>query len=134
MGRQPHYRHTTFDQRRVMFEEWERLDRRYGSVTGACRKAHVSRNVFYDWKERYLEHGVEGLRHPESRAPKHPRELASKLTDEAAAVKEEHETWGLRRVAAEVARRKGIPIPSHNTVKKALEMAGYTFRTGEEGQ
>lgn len=133
MGRQPHYRHTTFDQRRVMFEEWERLDRRYGSVTRACRKAHVSRNVFYDWKERYLERGVEGLRFPKSRAPKHPRELASKLRDEAAAVKEEHPTWGLRKVAAVVARRKGIPIPSHNTIKKALEMAGYTFRTGKEG-
>jgi transposase len=134
MGRQPHFRFTTFDQRRVLFEEWERLDRRHGSVTRACRKAHVSRNVFYDWKERYLEHGVEGLRHPKSRAPKHPRELASKLKDEAAAVKKEHPTWGLRRVGAEVARRKGIPIPSHNTVKKALEMAGYEFRTGEEGQ
>jgi len=134
MEQPPHYRHTTFDQKRVLFEEWERLGRRHGSVTWACRKAHVSRNVFYGWLERYLEEGVEGLRHPKSRAPKQPRELASKLRDEAAAVKEEHETWGLRKVAAEVARRKGIPIPSHNTIKKALEMAGYTFRAGEEGQ
>lgn len=132
MGRQPHYRHTTFDQRRVMFEEWERRGRKHGSVTRACEKAHVSRNVFYDWLERYLEHGMEGIRHPKSRAPKHPRELASKLRDEAAAVKGEHPTWGLRKVAAVVARRRGIPIPSHNTIKRALELAGYTFRTGKE--
>ncbi len=92
MGRHPHYRHTTFDQRGVMFEEWERLDRRYSSVMRACRKAHVSRNVFYDRKERYLEMGGEGLRFPKSRAPKHLRELTSKLRDEATAVKEEHPT------------------------------------------
>ena len=133
MARQPHYRHTTFDQRRVMVEEWERLGRKHGSVTRACEKAHVSRDVFYDWKERYLERGVEGIRYPESRAPKHPRELAPKLKEDAAAVKEEHPTWGLRKVAAEVARRRGIPMPSHNTIKRALEMAGYTFRTGEKG-
>ncbi len=133
MGRQPHYRFTTFDQRKVLFGEWERLEREHGSVTRACEKAHVSRNVFYDWLERYLEHGVEGLRFPESRAPKHPRELASKLRDDAAAVKEDHPTWGLRKVAAVVARRRGIPMPSHNTIKRALEMAGYTFRSREEG-
>jgi len=134
MGRQPHYRHTTFEQKKVIFEEWERLGRKWGSVTKACRKGHVSREVFYDWKERYLEGGVEALRHPKSFAPHHPRELASKIKDIAADVKREHDHWGLRKIAAEVARRKGIPIPSHHTVKKALLLAGAWFRTREEAE
>ena len=129
MGRQPHFRHTTFDQKKVLFGEWERLGRKQGSVTKACAKARVSRNVFYDWLERYLELGVEGLRFPKSRAPHHPHELASKIKDVAAEVKREKEHWGLRKVAAEVARRKGIPMPSHHTIKKALLLAGAWFRT-----
>jgi transposase len=125
-----HYRFTTFDQRRVLFEEYDRLGRRRGSIKAACAKAHVSRQVFYDWIERYLERGLEGLRYPESRAPKHPRELASKLREDAVAVKEEHPTWGLRKVAVEVGKRMRIKTPAPRTIRKALVLAGFQFREG----
>jgi transposase len=133
MATKLHYRHTTFDQRRVLFEEWDRLGRRRGSIKAGCAKAHVSRQVFYDWLERYLERGVEGLRYPESRAPKHPRELVSKIKDDCVAVKEEHPKWGLRKVAVEVGKRTGRKTPAPRTVRKALVLEGYRFRKGSEG-
>lgn len=128
MAKTVHYRETTFDQRKVLFEEWERLGRKYGSIKAACAKAHVSRNVFYNWRDRYFEMGIEGIRFPESRAPKHPRSVAEEIKDLAVKIKKEDQRRGLRQIAAEIARRTGRKKPSPNTVKKAMIMAGYWFR------
>lgn len=77
---------------------------------------------------------MDGLRFPRSCAPKNTNELASKIANESVAVKRQHPTWGLRKVAAGVARIRNIPIPSHNTIKKALVLAGVWFRTITKGK
>jgi len=129
MSKSVHYRQTTYEQRVVLFEEWERLGHAHGSVTMSCKKAHTSTHVFYNWVERYLEYGIEGLQFPISNAPKMPYERASKIKDTAAAVKKDHPTWGLKKIAAEIAFREKIPKPAAETVKRALILAGmWSFR------
>ena len=44
-----YFRETTRQQRILLFETYEST----GSVNVACEKAHVSRQVFYDWKPRF---------------------------------------------------------------------------------
>jgi hypothetical protein len=46
-----YYGFTTPQQRKLLFETWEAT----GSVTEACRKARVSRGLFYYWKARFDE-------------------------------------------------------------------------------
>lgn len=124
-----YFRETTFHQRTVLFKEWERLNRKYGAIAQACKKAHVSRQVFYDWVERYMEYGIEGLRRPISHAPNHPRERVPEIKEDVAKIKKKHLTWGLHKIGAEVSRMQGSSMPSPNTVKKALILEGIFFRS-----
>ncbi len=39
----------------------------------------MSRGTFYKWKERFLDHGYEGLREPKSHAPHHLRKKEVRL-------------------------------------------------------
>jgi len=59
-----YYGFTTFQQRKLLFETWEET----GKITLACKKAHVSRGLFYYWKARFDEKGYGGLEEFESRA------------------------------------------------------------------
>ena len=56
---------TTAQQRKLLFETWEET----GNVSGACRKAHVSRMTFYYWQKRFYEQSYSGLEEFASRAP-----------------------------------------------------------------
>ena len=47
----------------MLFETWEET----GKITLACKKAHVSRGLFYYWKARFDEKGYAGLEEYESR-------------------------------------------------------------------
>lgn len=42
------------------------LARTLGNVSEACRRSHMDRSSFYEWRRRYRAHGLEGLndRHP----------------------------------------------------------------------
>jgi transposase len=123
-----HTRETTFDQRRIMFEEWERLERKHGSITKACNKVHVSTWVFYHWQARYLESGLEGIREGNSHAPKHPHTRAPEIKEEVVRIKDEHPTWGLKKIAGEYEGRTGQKKPAQDTVKAALCIEERWFR------
>ena len=48
---------TTAQQRQLLFGTWEET----GSVEEACRRAHVSKRTFYNWKPRFEAGGYAAL-------------------------------------------------------------------------
>jgi transposase len=119
--RRTYYRYTTAQQRRLLFETWEAT----GSVTEACRKAHVGRGTFYYWKARFDEQGYAGLEDFEPRGPKEPSWTPSEVEQKVIALRSEHPDWGKKRLADEVAKANNwVPLVSPNTVKRILTDAG----------
>ena len=118
---------STPQQRKLLFETWEET----GSVTQACRKARVSRGLFYYWKSRFDAEGYAGLEAFESR-------VAHKLNykDEAIAqrvieLRRQNRDWGKTRIAQEMAKANNwVPIVSPNTVKRILQDADLWPESG----
>lgn len=124
-----HFPLTTAPQRRLLFETWEAT----GSVTAACRKAHVGRGTFYYWKPRFDKYGYAGLETFASRAPKKPRRTASEIEEKVIALRREHPEWGKKRIADELAKgNQWVPLASPNTVKRILQDAGL-WKAVEDG-
>ena len=116
-----YYRETTPQQRQLLFETWEMT----GSVTQACRKAHVGRGTFYYWKPRFKEQGYAGIAVFASRAPKEHHRIAPEIEQQVLAARREHPDWGKRRMADELAKANNwVPLVSPNTVRRILEDAG----------
>ena len=133
MSKRIHFPLTTASQRRFLFETWEAT----GDVTEACHKAHVGRRTFYAWKPRFVAGGYAALEHFASRAPKHTRLTSLALEQAVLALRQQHPTWGKRRIADELAKTNGwVPCISPNTVKRILRDAGHwniTQRPAKKG-
>lgn len=115
-----HFPFTTPQQRRLLFEVWEET----GSVTAACRKAHVGRGTFYYWKPRFEEQGYAGLEEFASRAPHNPRRTAKEIEQRVIEMRGEHPEWGKYRIADELAKANSwVRVISPNTVRRILRAA-----------
>jgi transposase len=124
-----HFRYTTAEQRKLLFETWEEI----GSVIQACHKAHVGRGTFYYWKPRFDEQGYAGLEAFERRGPKEPSQTSSEVEQKVIGLRQAHPDWGKKRIADELAKAKQwVPLVSPNTVKRILEDAGL-WQPGEAG-
>lgn len=124
-----HYRRTTAQQRKLLFEIWEET----GNISQACRKAHVGRGTFYYWQARFEEKGYEGLEGFEDHAPKNPKRIEEKVERAIIEMKQAHPDWGKQRITHELAKKNNWgPVVSPNTVKRVLEEAGLWARVEEE--
>jgi transposase len=116
-----YFRPTTAQQRRLLFETWQAT----GNVSEACRKAHVSRRTFYNWKQRFDQAGYPGLERPASCAPKEPHKKSDKIEKRVIELRRQHPDWGKRRLADEMAKANNwVPVVSPNTVRRILQEAG----------
>lgn len=112
-----YFRETTRQQRIVLFETYEST----GSVKLACEKAHVSRQVFYDWKPRFDAEGYVGLEKSFSRAPHNPKKTPKAIADNVISLKKKHPEYGKRRIADELMKENNWkPVISPNTVMRIL--------------
>jgi len=124
-----HYRRTTAQQRKLLFEIWEET----GNISEASRKAHVGRGTFYHWKARFEEKGYEGLEKFADHAPGSPNRVEGKTEQKVIEMKQEHPEWGKKRIADELAKKNSwVPVVSANTVKRILEEAGMWSKAEEE--
>lgn len=115
-----YFRPTTAQQRRLLFETWEAT----GNIAKACRKAHVSRNVFYTWKERFDQTGYVGLETPLNHAPKEPHKAPRDVEERVIEMCRRNSEWGKRRIADEMAKANNwVPLVSPNTVRRILQDA-----------
>jgi transposase len=124
-----HYRYTTAQQRKLLFETWEGT----GSVTKACREAHVGRGTFYYWKPRFDEQGYAGLEAFERRGPKEAHWTSADVERKVIALRRKQPDWGKKRIADELAKANSwVPLVSPNTVKRILKEVDL-WQTEEPG-
>lgn len=115
-----YFRFTTEQQRKLLFEEWEKT----GNVTEACRRAHVGRATFYYWKPRFDEHGYAGLVEFESRVAHKLNRKDETIERRVIELRQAHGDWGKFRIADEMAKENNwVPVISPNTVRRILQEA-----------
>lgn len=120
---------TTASQRILLFETWQAT----GSVIEACRRARVSRGVFYYWKPRFDAQGFTGLEEFASRAPHEVHRAPEPLAQQVIALRQEHPTWGKLRISQELAKANGwVAVVSANTVQRILREAGLWRERGKK--
>lgn len=99
-------------------QEGERFDE-------LCTEFGISRKTGYKWKERFMAGGPAALA-DRSRRPKHsPEQLAENRVCEMIRIKQDHPTWGPRKVREVYARKHPhTELPSESSFKRVLEKAG----------
>ncbi len=118
-----YFRETTRQQRILLFEMYEFT----GSVKLACEKAHVSRQVFYDWKPRFDAEGYGGLEKSLSRALHTTQNTPESIAEKVLILKKEHPEYGKRRIADELMKENNWkPVISPNTVMGILKEHGLS--------
>jgi len=98
-----------------------------GNVSAACREAGISRTLFYRWKRRFVQYGVDGL-HPRRTAarPGRPPRLDPIKQRRIVATALAWPTWGPQRLSFQLAREGQHVSPS--TVWRALRRCGLGTR------
>jgi len=115
-----HFPRTTAAQRKLLFQTWEET----GDVNGACRKAHVCRQTFYNWKSRFDAEGYAGLERFASSAPKEPAHTSSEVEQRIVEMRSANPDWGKRRIADELAKANAWErVVAPNTVRRILKDA-----------
>ncbi len=126
-----YFRPTTPQQRRLLFETYERT----GSIDEACRVARVARRTFYYWRPRFQEGGYAALEQERSRAPHKTRipPTPEETVQEVIAYRQTHPKAGYRRIADELAKLHDWQrVISPTQVRRILVKAGLVVSQSKE--
>ena len=123
---------TTAQQRKLLFETWERTQ----NVEATYQKAHVGKSTFYNWKQRYEAEGYAGLEKTRKQgAPVGTGRIGREIEEKVLAMHEAHPEWGKKRLADEMAKGNNwVPLVSRNCVRRILREAGYWQAEEREGE
>jgi transposase len=122
-SKRTYFRRTTPQQRRLLFETYERT----GNVDEACRVARMARRTFYYWLPRFREGGYAALERERSRAPHRTRipPTAEETVQEVIDYKRVHAEAGYRRIADELRKAHDWQrVISPTQVRRILLKAG----------
>jgi transposase len=121
-GKRPHYRPTTADQRKRLFEVYEQTH----SVGQAAAAAHVGSGTYYYWRKRFEQGGYPALERPQSHRPHtFARQLPESVRQDVLAAKRAHPEWGRQRIADELRKAHGWQaVVSPSEVRRMLVEAG----------
>lgn len=122
-SKRPYYRHTTADQRRLLFKVYEQT----GDAWKACRTAHVGLATLYYWRPRFEEGGYAALEVVRSHAPHtFPKQLPASIWEEAITAKREHPELGRRRIAHELRKAHDWQrVIGPSEVRRTMIEAGF---------
>lgn len=98
-------------------------------MTALCEEFGISRKSGYKWIARYDQGGVAALEE-RSRAPlTHPHAYPSEVVGSLVALRQDHPTWGARKLIAFLERRyPDLGLPSPSTVNEMLGKRGLLKR------
>lgn len=88
-----------------------------------CRDYGISTKTGYKWKERFIEHGFEGLLELSRRPQSHSQELGEAVICEMVRLKQAHPRWGPRKLR-QIYQRTHSEVPSESSFKRVLDRAG----------
>lgn len=102
-------------------DHWEalrRLAETLGNVSEACRRAGVSRHVYYEWKRTAGEHSNQGARESIRLRSRHPHSIPEALERDVVQLALDNPEWGCDRISYYLKlHRKKVSSP---TVQKIL--------------
>lgn len=97
-----------------------------GNVAETCRRRGISRQTFYEYKRRFAEHGLEGLKDLPPIPKSHPLTTPDEHVERLMALSLEHPAWGCNRLS-DTLRLEGISI-SAPTIQNILNKHGLRSR------
>src|SRR5438309_2982555 len=71
-----------------------------GNVSEACRRAGMDRTSFYEWRRRFLEHGVAGLKNLPPVHRSHPHATVPEAISRILEISLHYPYWGCARISA----------------------------------
>lgn len=89
-----------------------------GSISEACRRSGMDRTSFYEWKKRYEQYGLEGLKDLPPVHKHHPQTTPDHISERILSLSKQNPEWGCVRIAKEL-QNEGIKISSP-TIQKIL--------------
>ena len=95
-----------------------------GTVTEVASRWGVSRQSVHGWLSRYERGGLEGLADRSHRPSSCPHQMDPQVEAVVLEMRRVHRSWGARRIAFELGRRDGGPVPSESGIYRALLRAG----------
>jgi transposase InsO family protein len=98
-----------------------------GNVTEACRKLGISRTQFYEYKKRFEQHGIDGLRDLPPIHKTHPQTTPPEVVEHILKLSVEQPGWGCQKVSAKL-KQMGISL-SAVTVQEILSKHGLGTRS-----
>jgi transposase InsO family protein len=89
-----------------------------GNVTEACRRMGMDRTSFYEWKQRFETHGLEGLKDLPPIHHSHPQTTSEEVEKQIIALSLTQPGWGCVKLSDKL-KLQGISVSSP-TVQKIL--------------
>lgn len=96
------------------------------NVSEACRRSGISRTQFYEYKRRYQEEGIEGLRDLPPVHHSHPQTTPLKVKANILELSLEHPAWGCDRLSEELMQEGSAPSPQ--TIQNILNASDLGTR------
>jgi len=89
-----------------------------------CREFGVSRPTGAKWVRRFKQEGYAGLEERSRRPTSSPLSLAEELVMVILAQRDQHPSWGAKKLRDLLAKRYGDTTPSMSTIARILKRAG----------
>lgn len=99
------------------------------SMSALCRQFGVSRKTGYKWLSRFREHGETGLADRSRRPKKFRTPTAGKVEQRVLAIRDEHPTWGGRKIRKRLQVLGEKRLPAASTVTEILRRHGRILDT-----
>jgi transposase InsO family protein len=113
--------------------EFVTMARQEGSnLAEICRRFGISRKIGYKWLERYVREGITGLQDRSRRPQTSPRRTPDPMEEAVLEVREEHATWGGRKIKACLRTLGWQEVPAASTVTEILRRHGCIAREESE--
>lgn len=97
-----------------------------GNVSEACRRSGMDRTSFYEWKRRFQEHGLDGLKDLPPIHRSHPMTTPDEVVEQVLTLTMQHPRWGCTKLS-DCLRHQGLSISSP-TVQNVLIKHGLGTR------
>lgn len=116
---------------RFVFEH----ERGVETMAGLCRRFGISRKTGYKWLGRYEREGLEGLKDISSRPGTIPHKTPVEIERLLIQERENHPTWGPKKLVALLKNEYGLDPPAPSTVGDILKRNGLIKprRRGKSG-
>jgi transposase InsO family protein len=97
-----------------------------------CREFGVSRKTGYKIRDRYRDHGLEGLTDRSRRPVRYANQLPLQLEAQIVSLKESKPHWGARKIKELLVRRLpgDVRVPAISTIHAVLDRHGLVKRMG----